>query len=256
VYSAFETTSADISRHIDTKANYTYPTFRAVEGTGETFLPACWNFITFNLVFVLAGFALLRFGFYALFKYRISIFLRPFSFLIYLCPLLLDGNLQYFFFVMFSQSYLGFSLDAKDKLLNVVSILLFFLSFLFSIVSCFLAYYLSRKLSKYILDNWRSRINGLLGYSLSNAVRMVVFAAIHNFLRFQCDAQLKLLMAAEISYIACIFYALKRWQVHKVEFKLWFAIIFSALRVALQGTLLLQQESGLVGTESPEYYLV
>lgn len=213
-------------------------------------MPACWNFITFNLIFVLGGFALLRFGFNLLFQYRISIFLRPFSFLIYLCPLLLDGNLQYFFFVMFSQSYLGFSLNPKDKLLNVVSIILFFISFWFSIISCFLAYYLSRKLSKYILDNWRSRINGLLGYSLSNAARMIVFAAIHNFLRFDSDAQLKLLMAAEITYIGFIFYAIKRWQVHKVEFKLWFGIIFSALRIALQATLFLQQKSGLVGSES------
>lgn len=201
---------------------------------------------------MVAAFVLLRWGFRLLFHYRVSILLRPFSFLIYLSPLLLEGNLQYFFFVMFSQSYLGFSLSPKDKLLAVFSYLLYFVILWFSVVSCFLAYYFSRKLSKYILDNWRSRFTGLLGYSVTNAVRMVVFAAIHNFLRFDYDLQLKLLMAAEGCYIGFLVYAIRAWKAHKVEFKLWFGMVFAGLRMALQGALWLQQASGVVGTESDE----
>lgn len=127
---------------------------------------------------------LLRLIFRLLFNYRISIFLRAFSFLAYLFPLLLDGNLQYFFFLMFSQSYLGFSINPKDKFLNVAGCLLCFFILWLSMASCFLAYYFSRKLSKYVLDNWRTRVNGLLSYSLSNAARMIIFGAIHSLLRY------------------------------------------------------------------------
>ena len=41
-----------------------------MENRGETFLPACWEFITFNFLFVLLAFAFLRWGYKCLRKYR------------------------------------------------------------------------------------------------------------------------------------------------------------------------------------------
>ena len=154
-----------------------------MEGRGETFLPACWEFLTFNFFFVLVGFILLRWGFKLLKKYKISRLLKPFSFFLYLTPLLLDGNLQYFFFLLFAQVRMGFSLSPRDKALNVLNYLVFFFVTWFSVVSCFLAYWLSRQLSEYILDNWRTRMRGLLTYSMMNTVRMLIFGGIHSLLR-------------------------------------------------------------------------
>ena len=66
---------------------------------------------------------------------------------VYLTPLLLDGNLQYFCFLLFSQTQLGFSLNPRDKMLNVLNYMLYFFIVWFSVVSCFLAYWMTRKLA-------------------------------------------------------------------------------------------------------------
>ena len=179
---------------IDTKLNYTEPKFREVEGRGATFLPACWEFLTFNLTFVLLSFLFLRWGYKLVRKTRFKEWLRPFSLGVYLAPLLLDGNLQYFCFLLFSQVRLGFSLSPRDKLLNVLSYLFYFIIIWSSVVSTFLAYWLSRKLAKYVLDNWKTRIHGLLAASLINSVRMLVLGGIHSLLRSH-SAQLPLLFA-------------------------------------------------------------
>lgn len=244
-----------MERAIDTKSNYTYPTFLKIEAKGETFLIACWNFLTFNLILVLVLYLLLRIGFSLLFQYRISIFLRAFSFAMYLVPLLLDGNLQYFFFLMFGQGYLAFSLNPKDKGYTILGYLLSFIVLWLSVISCFFAYYLSRKLSKYILDNWRTRIHGLLSYSLSNAVRMIVFGAIHSLLRFDYLLQLSTLLVAEVLFILFLLYTLKSWKAHRVEFKVWFGLFFTFLRVLLVMVLLLQQGKGVVEARSKVFYL-
>jgi hypothetical protein len=88
---------------------------------------------------------------------------------------------------------LGFSLTPKDKIFNVLSYFLYFIIIWLSVVSCFMAYYINKKLTKYILDNWRTRVNGLLAYSLTNAIRMLIFGAVHSLLRHS-SLQLPLLM--------------------------------------------------------------
>ena len=218
---------------IDTKSNYTQPAFKNSEDKGETLLPACWDFFTFNLVFILVSFVLLRWGFKMLFNYQISILLRPFSSLVFLAPMLLDGNLQYFFFLLFSQISMGFSLNPKDKALNVLNYMIYFLIIWISVVSCFLCYYLNRKLTKYILDNWKTRVQGLLTYSLTNAARMMIFGAIHSLLR-SSHLQLPLLFGAELTYIVLILLMMRYWRAHKVSYKVWFSVVFALLRMCLQ----------------------
>ena len=109
--------------------------------------------------------------------------LRPFSSYVFLSPMLLDGNLQFFSFLMFTQITKGFSLNPRDKMLNVLNYLVYFIVIWLAVVSCFLSYYYNKKLTKYILDNWRTRVLGLLSYSLTNAFRMIIFGAIHSLLR-------------------------------------------------------------------------
>ena len=220
-----------------------------MEGRGETFLPACWEFLTFNLLFVLVSFFILRCGFNLLFNYRISILFRAYSSFVFLAPLLLDGNLQYFCFLLFSQVTMTFSFNFRDKMINVLNLLVYFLVIWFSVVSCFLAYYFNKKLAKYILGNWRTRINGLLTYSLTNAGRMLVFGAVHSLLRSH-PAQLPLLMGLEILYVAFLICSMSLWRTHRVAYKAWFTVVFALVRVSLQLTLIIQQKAGVVGTGS------
>jgi len=107
--------------------------------------------------------------------------------------MLLDGNLQYFCFLLFSQIAMGFSLNPKDKALTALNYIIYFFIIWFSVVSSFLCFYLNKKLTKYILDNWRTRVFGLLTYSITNAVRMVLLGALHSLLRSH-DLQLPILM--------------------------------------------------------------
>ena len=71
VYNALGTSKEKIYEVIDTKRNYTSPAFREAEDRGETFLPACWEFLTFNLIFTAVAFLLLRWGFKLLRRCRI-----------------------------------------------------------------------------------------------------------------------------------------------------------------------------------------
>ena len=245
------TSREDIFGLIDTKLNYTSSKFREREGRGETFLPACWEFLTFNLLFILVSFALLKWGFRLLRRYKISKLLRPFSLLVYLTPLLLDGNLQYFFFLLFAQVRMGFSLSPRDKALNVLNYFVFFFVTWFSVVSCFLAYWLSRRLSEYILDNWKVRVRGLLSFSLANTGRMLVFGAIHSLLRDH-PAQLPLLLGCEALYALVLALCMGHWRAHNVAFRIIFTLCFSLGRMAIQLVLIFQQHYGLPGSGSRE----
>ena len=203
-------------------------------------MPACYEFLTFNLFFVLIFFLLLRWGFRLLKKCKISKLLRPFSMGVYLTPLLLDGNLQYFCFLLFSQTSLGFSLNPRDKFLNVLNYLFYFVIIWVSVVSCFLAYWLSRRLAKYLLDNWRTKLYGLLAYSLTNTVRMLILGALHSLLRSH-PTQLPLLLSAEAIYVTFLVFCMSYWRAHRVSFKIWFTVFFSMLRMGMQAILIIQQ---------------
>jgi hypothetical protein len=240
-YSLIGVDRKEIEATIDTKVNYTYPTFYSIEGKGESFLPACWDFLTFNLLFVLLTYFLLRVAFRLLFNYRISIFLRAYSFPIYLSPFMLDGNFQYFCFLMFSQGYLGFSLGPRDKAFNCAGAILCFLVLWVTVLSSYAAYSCSPKLSKYVLDNWSSNVKGVLSYSLTNAIRLIVQAAIHSLLRFNYVWQLSALMTSELVYLVFLLFTMKTWKTYKLEFKVWFSFFFTFLRLFLQATLFLQQ---------------
>jgi len=169
-----------------------------------------------------------------------------------LVPLLLDGNLQYFCFLLFSQTRLGFSLNPRDKLLNVLNYLLYFLIVWFSVVSTFLAYWLSRRLAKYVLDNWRTRIHGLLAASLVSSCRMLLMGGLHSLLRSH-SLQLPLLLGVEVLYVAVLLVFMKFWKSHRVAYRIWFTVSFALLRVLLLALLIVQQGQGVVGTDSPEY---
>jgi hypothetical protein len=135
-------------------------------------------------------FIVFRIIFYLLFRYRISIFFRPFAFFLFLIPMILDGNLQSFFFLMFSQRFLLFSVNIIDKYLNIINCFIYFIIFWFSFATSFLAYSLYKKLTKYILDNWRVCMGGLYAYCICNVGRMLVFGYLHNLLRFNNKCEL------------------------------------------------------------------
>ena len=184
-----------------------------MEGRGEMLLPACWEFLTFNLLFVLVGFLLLRWIARKLKGHKVVKLLKPFSLGLYLSPLLLEGNLQYLCFLLFSQVSNSFSLSPRDKAFNVLNYLIFFIVIWVSVVSGFLAFWMSRKLAHYLLDNWKTRLRGLLAHCLTNTIRMFIIGAIHSLLRSH-PAQLPLLLSIELLYIFFLIFFSSYWKMH------------------------------------------
>jgi hypothetical protein len=149
-------------------------------------------------------FITLKYLFRFLFEYRISKILRPFSFWGYIGVIVVDGNMQIMYFLMFSQSHLGFSFDFNDKILNCVSQLIFFLFLCYSIVCYFFYYLIYRNLAKYFLDNSKCSINGVLSLVIGCSLRQLILSAIHNFMRYDCEKQLISLAIAEGGYIVAL----------------------------------------------------
>ena len=138
--------------------------------------------------------------------------------------------------------------------MNVLNYLLYFLIIWFSVVSTFLAYWLSRRLAKYVLDNWRTRIHGLLAASLINSCRMLILGGIHSHLRSHA-AQLPSLLSVELIYAGVLLFFMKYWKSHRVAYRIWFAVSFALLRCCLLILLIVQQGQGVVGSDSPLYEL-
>ena len=226
-----------------------------MEDRGETLIPACWEFLTINLFFVLVGFTVLRWGARLLRKCKIVSLLKPFRMTLYLSPLLLEGNLQYFFFLMFSQISNGFSLNPRDKILNIINYFIFFLVFFMAVTSTFLAYWMSRKLAHFLFDNWRVRLRGLLAHFIVNSVRLLLSGAIHSLLRSHFS-QLPLLFSIEAIYITCLILFSSFWRAHNVGFNVCFTMGFALLRMGIQVMLIIQQHLGVVGSGSSIEYLI
>jgi hypothetical protein len=218
-----------------------------MESKGETCLPACFEFLTFNFFFVLLVFLLLRLTRKILKRCKTGKCLKAFSSFVYLAPMLLEGNLQYFLFLMFAQIQEAFSLNLKDKGFTVAGYFFYFLVLWLAVASVFLAYYMRRSFSKHILDNWRSRVYGLLTYSMTNVFRMLLFGALHALLR-KDSAQLPILLGAEAAYVSFLILSMRHWHAHKVAFKVWFSVCFALLRMGLLLALLMQQMEGVVGS--------
>jgi hypothetical protein len=172
--------------------------------------------------------------------------LRGFSSYVLLAPILLEGNLQYFFFLIFAQVENGFSLNLRDKGMTIVGYALHFAVLSSAVVSAFLAFYFHRKLAKYVLDHWRSRVDGLLAYSLMNVVRMLLFGAVHSLLRSH-PVQLPLLLATETLFVAFLV-SMRSLRAHKAAYKIWFAVCFALFRMVLLSVLIVQQKLSIVQT--------
>jgi len=181
--------------------------------------------------------AFIRFLFYLLYNHRISKLIRPFSFWGYLGVIMIDGNLQMMYFLMFSQNSLLFSFDFNDKIQHVLEQFIFCIYLLFSVSCYFLYYSFYKKLSKYFLDNCKLNISSVFGLAISSCFRQLCLAAIHNLLRHDPPTQNLMLIGVEVLYICfTIFYSemTKKFQELLV---VWVSLIFSFLRIVINGIL-------------------
>ncbi len=92
--------------------------------------------------------------FYLTFKFRISKYFRPFSFLLMIYFLGIGGDISYLSFLSFNNAMNLFSFKFQDKIGHIAWIFVFFLIVLFCAGAYFLAKILYDKLSKYFIDGF------------------------------------------------------------------------------------------------------
>ena len=173
-------------------------------------------------------------------NYRISKFFRPFSFWGYIGVIMIDGNVQIMYFLMFSQSELLFSFDFNDKIIHTLEQLIFFIYMWFSISCYFIYFNIYKKLSKYFLGNSQSSIDGILGLTINCSFRQMCLSAIHSFIRYNPSMQNLMLIGVEIFFILFTFgFSNLRLKFRQLLI-VWISLIFSVLRIVFNLILYLE----------------
>lgn len=131
--------------------------------------------------------------FYLLFNYRISSYLRPYSFWLIVADILIQNNIEFFTFLGLRSLDTMFSFNFSTKALNAFSII-----FIFIIISCvaysyLLYYYKYGKLARYFLVNmFRFRSSYVL-MIITYGVRPFLKGVIHAMFFEEWELQLWLL---------------------------------------------------------------
>lgn len=154
---------------------------------------------------------------------------------------MIDGNLQIMYFLMFSQNCLGFSFNFNDKIFNVASHFVFFIFFWFSVSCYFLYFILYKKLAKYFLDNTKCTISGIMFLVISHPFRQLLLSAIHNFLRYDYQKQLLMLLTVEVMYVIVIMLFLKITNLFSKLQIVWISMFYAGFRIILDIILFFQQ---------------
>ena len=136
-----------------------------------------------------------------LFNYKISSYIRNYSFKGYLVLLLFDSNCEYFSFILARNSNLFFWETWTDKLFGIGVILFGFVFLLWGIFGFLCLYLLYGKLSKYFLENMFRFKSSIVFMTLCYAIRPMLKGFIHAFLYENGNTQLILLMTVELAFL-------------------------------------------------------
>jgi len=87
-----------------------------------------------------------------LFKYRISVFFRKYSFYAIIFFMVFEGNVEQFAFDIFCELKLFMSINFTHKVANVVILLILFVIIIFSVSSLLWMKFHYKKLVKYFVE--------------------------------------------------------------------------------------------------------
>ena len=154
-------------------------------------------FVLFVPAILLSVFLCNRF-FYLLFNFKISIFLRPYSFWWIIFELLIQNNVEFFSFLCFRNTLTPFSLDLPTKMLQVLMILMFFLVTVGAFSIYWIYYKEYGKLAKYFLQNMFRFKTSYVLMIVTFGVRPFLKGAVHALLYENWELQIYLLISVEL----------------------------------------------------------
>jgi hypothetical protein len=179
---------------VDYKLNYSLPNFVALEQNGEGFFEANIEYFFLNIPIILLTLLAYRLAFRLLFDYRLSSLLRRFSFWGILVLLLLEGNVELFFFSFTADFLTYFSVSYQHKLFNLATVLAAFAILLLSTLGLASLYMLYLKKSSFLYENCHGLCSSALYFAFSNGLLNVVRGIIHRAAISKPDMQAVLLL--------------------------------------------------------------
>ena len=141
----------DLVQSLDYKQNYTDSFFLGRNSNGIGFFANNLDFFFFELPLALLIYMVLVMVFKLLFNYRLSKYIRKYSFSGMLLFIIYEGNVEQFSFYFFNECRTLFSLNFSHKLANVALIFFFFFLIVFCVGGLLWFTFNYRKLVKYFL---------------------------------------------------------------------------------------------------------
>ena len=138
---------------LDHQLNYTDPDFATKNPNGIGFFANNFEFFFYELPGILLIYVIFSLAFRLLFNYRISKYIRKYSFYGVLFLIIYEGNVEQFTYYFFSECRLLFSATFTHKMGRVFMLLFFFFLLVFSVSGLTWFWFHYRKLVKYFMED-------------------------------------------------------------------------------------------------------
>jgi hypothetical protein len=192
---------------------YSSQKFIDIEGNSNGFFVNTANFFLSNMIIIVGMFLILRMLFFLLFKYRISIFFRQYSFWPYLVVILLDGNLQFASFLVGFELKWLFAHSISNKILTIWLLIIFFFIFTFSIGSYFFFRYFYDGLAKYFMESMGNSNSAAFYMLIHYGVRNILSGFLHSIDDQFYKSKIMALLLTEIAFLAFSIYSMSHKNV-------------------------------------------
>ena len=169
------------------------PTYLDEERKSNLFLESTIDYFVFFVPFSVILIVAFNRVFYCLFDYEISKYLRIYSFWWIFLEVMIQANIEFFIFLGFRNFSAFFQFSIESKLLMVLNISMFFLTFMAAFSSFVIYYSEYGRLGKYFLINMFRFPSSYWLMTLAYGVRPFLKGAIHALLYERWELQIWML---------------------------------------------------------------
>jgi hypothetical protein len=229
---------------LDYKYVYTEPQFIERNPNGNGFFSNNLDFFFYELPGILLVYLLLFLAFRAIFKFKVSKYLRKYSFYGLLFLVVFEGNIEQFSFYFFTECSYLFSASLRHKFVNIFIIFFFFVMLVFAVggLAWFRFHY--RSMLKYFMeDSKKVRLRSILCESLERSAFPLLFGSVHALFIHDLAVQTVVLGTVEVAYFCAKLMGV-RSRATRYRFKTVMLSATSLLRMVLILTLFLFETEG------------
>ena len=221
---------------------YSNPTYLKKERKSNLFIASALDYFAFGLPATVGLFLLFNRLFRCLFNYELSILFRPYSFWWTLFEILAQGNVQFFTFLAFRNFLTPFSLDLPSKLLQVLTVLIFFIVLMATFASYSHYYTKYGKLAKYFLANMFRFKSSYALMTIAYGVRPFLKGVVHALLYNNWVVQMWVLVGVEILILVIILVFEFNFDSHRSKPVFMMDILYYSALVVLDLLFLMKYE--------------